>query len=267
MLKNMSLLFLSCRVLILNDHDYISRFWCKYESYLSMQMPTPTGMATMHRNDVRSRHRMVLADERLPPSLNEVLMDTWLTYTGDDVEAVIEHLSSDSIIVTSQKDKEIQFAELRRFDQRVKDEANLLGLSGYVQQLVSAADVAPQASAVAAANLAKAEKLEREAEKAIKLGQAAEAAIKKREAQRARNVAARERVSAENRTETFAKSRIEPVFRKLRKAEEKNRTLVSEKKNLEAQLQKLEEENKTLRQRFYQPIQRSTKLNLKAKAA
>ena len=28
MLKNMSLLFLSCRVLILNDHDYISRFWC-----------------------------------------------------------------------------------------------------------------------------------------------------------------------------------------------------------------------------------------------
>ena len=54
---------------------------------------------------------------------------------------VITHLSGDHIHVTNKKDKETQFAELRRFDQRVKDQANVLGLKAYVKQMISTDEV------------------------------------------------------------------------------------------------------------------------------
>ena len=101
--------------------------------------------------------------------------------------------------------------------------------------------------------MAKAERLEKEADKAMAIGHSAEALSKRREAQRARNAAAKYRVGAQTRTETYAKTKIEPVFRKLRRAEEKNKTLTNEKKNLEAQLKKLEQENQTLKRKFYKP--------------
>ena len=74
---------------ILSTHARTRERRCKYESYLSMQMPTPAGMVSMDQHDVRARFRMALVDSRDPPSLNTVLMDTWLAYTGDDVEEVI----------------------------------------------------------------------------------------------------------------------------------------------------------------------------------
>ena len=44
MLKEVNRLYLGTTVLILLDMSYVSRFWTQFESWLSMQFATPSGL-------------------------------------------------------------------------------------------------------------------------------------------------------------------------------------------------------------------------------
>ena len=252
MLQNMSLLFITSKVLVLNDQQYVGRFWCKYESFLAMVVPTMAGMVPIDTEDVNRRYELMLLHENDSEALNQILLDQWLGPKGaKNVEDMITHLSRDDVFVTNQKDKPDQFAKIRAFDDAVQTIANELGLSHYVKSTKLAGDIAARNVEQAMQAEAECKKLDAKAKEAMKHGNDAAANEAKRKAKELRVKAEREKASANRRAEVRINAAIAPINKKLERSKKRNNELTQQNNELQQRVETLRRENEALRGQFY----------------
>lgn len=256
MLRNMSLLFMTSQVLILNDRQYIGRFWTLYESYLSMQVPTPVGLVPMDPGDVNVRFSIVNvhthANDEGGRALIQSLQDTWLS-KGMSVIEVVEKLRAPDVEVTNKRDKDVQLEKLEKFDEAVRKESSQLGLSAYVARFNMAEAIAQRSTQLAKQHMGEAQRHQEEAAAATKLGATAKASQAKTKAQQSRVAAAREMRAANQRAEARVAAAIQPISKKLDRVQKHNRQLVADNGSLSAQVAKLEGEVRQLRTKFMVP--------------
>jgi len=111
-LPQINLLFLGCRVLLLVDLSYISRFWTQFEAWLSLQLVTTDGLsgsAGSPRCSIRCIHNA-------PASFAQTLRDLWASKSAAEAKSV---LSEPDVTVTNQRDKDVQLARLDALDAEI----------------------------------------------------------------------------------------------------------------------------------------------------
>ena len=112
MLKNMSMLYIGCAVLILLDRSYQSRFWTSFEAWLALReataeglvnapCPTDTGAAEGGLAQLSDRTSVATVYDA-PSALIQSLQEEWATCTREKAR---EKLSSPDIGVSNGKDK------------------------------------------------------------------------------------------------------------------------------------------------------------------
>jgi len=118
MLKMINYLYLGCRVLVLLDLGYMSRFWTLFESWLAMRKATEHGLVEAHSDDERERQFCikVLYDNPAASELIEALLKQWRFCTWSDAK---ERLASVDIAVTNASDKEYHLKNLGGFHRSV----------------------------------------------------------------------------------------------------------------------------------------------------
>uniref|UniRef100_A0A7S3WV90 Uncharacterized protein n=1 Tax=Emiliania huxleyi TaxID=2903 RepID=A0A7S3WV90_EMIHU len=118
MLKEVNRLYLGTTVLILLDMSYVSRFWTQFESWLSMQFATPSGLksAVGTKNE---RHHIVCIQNAAAQaeSFTKLLVDQWAKKTPDEAHAF---LSKPDVTVTNQGDKDGQLPKIKALDATVQ---------------------------------------------------------------------------------------------------------------------------------------------------
>uniref|UniRef100_A0A7S2GH12 COR domain-containing protein n=1 Tax=Haptolina brevifila TaxID=156173 RepID=A0A7S2GH12_9EUKA len=112
-LPNINLLYLGCRVLILLDRSYSSRFWCSYECWLSFMMATRGGLISADEAKLRCHVECL---HGTPPATKIALKEEWLHMTAED--AFIK-LGSPDVTVTNESDKQMQLPKVRSMNQLV----------------------------------------------------------------------------------------------------------------------------------------------------
>ena len=115
MLPDIGLIFLGCRVLLVIDLTYQSRFWTQYEAWLSMQRATIKGLAATPTADLRCTMMCIQnATEHDKAGLIEI-------WHGKSVNEAREVLSRDDICVTNLKDKPEQLNKIGKVDEMVRN--------------------------------------------------------------------------------------------------------------------------------------------------
>ena len=99
MLKEVNRLYLGTTVLILLDMSYVSRFWTQFESWMSMQYTTPSGLksAVGTRNE---RHHILCIQNAAAQAepFTKLLVDQWAHKTPQQAHAF---LSKPDVTVTT----------------------------------------------------------------------------------------------------------------------------------------------------------------------
>ena len=115
MLPNINLLYLFCRVLILLDGSYMSRFWTQFEAFLSFRKVTASGLGPTPLSERRDAIICIHnADSEFdPPKLRKM----WGEKTADEAHAV---LARPDVTVTNQRDKDVQLPKLQKLDEFAK---------------------------------------------------------------------------------------------------------------------------------------------------
>jgi len=115
MLENVNLLYLGLSVIILLDMSYLSRFWTQFEAWLSMQLPSTSGLVPAPA----SEHRCIIIPiHNASTATRQELLSLWAQRTPEEAKEV---LSSPDVIVTNQSDKENQLPKLEKLSNRVKE--------------------------------------------------------------------------------------------------------------------------------------------------
>ena len=114
MLPNINMLYLACRVLILLDRAYISRFWTQFEAWLSFQMVTSNGLQGCA--DRKLARNKIVTIHGAAPSLASVLIDEWCNTTH---EMAYEKLGQPDVHITNPSDKDVQLLQLQKLNQLV----------------------------------------------------------------------------------------------------------------------------------------------------
>ena len=125
MLPNINLLYLFCRVLILLDGSYMSRFWTQFEAFLSFRKVTASGLGPTPLSERRDAIICIHnADSEFdPPKLRRM----WGKKTADKAHAV---LARPDVTVTNQRDKELQLLKLQKLNDFAKSVlANVVSVS------------------------------------------------------------------------------------------------------------------------------------------
>ena len=120
------------RVLILYDNKYNARFWTLYESYLSMQWPSPAGLepAVERYEDESGKPRWQAGDDRWTVvDVNEKggttvgkeqLEKNWLDlHVG--VDMTMDRLGRNDVDVTNKSDKEKLIPLMKKFEDKLKE--------------------------------------------------------------------------------------------------------------------------------------------------
>ena len=115
MLPNINLLFLFCRVLILLDVSYMSRFWTQFEAFLSFRKVTANGLDSTPEGEQRDTIVCIHnADPEFgPPKLRKM----WADKTAEQAYAILE---KPDVKVTNQKDKDVQLPKLAKLNEFAK---------------------------------------------------------------------------------------------------------------------------------------------------
>ena len=100
MLEDVGCLYLSMRVLILLDLQYLGRFWPQFEAWCSMQTVTPNGLVTSERSEARFDVRFVHSASK---ELGKALVHMLASKTAAQIHA---QLAQPDVEVTNLKDKE-----------------------------------------------------------------------------------------------------------------------------------------------------------------
>ena len=118
MLKNMSMLYVGCAVLILLDRAYQSRFWTSFEAWLALREATAkglvnarrltdTGAAEGGRAQLSSRTSVATVYDA-PSALIQSLQEEWAKCTPDEAR---KKLRSPDVSVSNGKDKAMQLGK------------------------------------------------------------------------------------------------------------------------------------------------------------
>ena len=115
MLPNINLLFLFCRVLILLDGSYMSRFWTQFEAFLSFNKVTANGLDRTPEGEQRDTIVCIHnADPEFgPPKLRKM----WADKTAEQAYAILE---KPDVKVTNKKDKDVQLPKLAKLNEFAK---------------------------------------------------------------------------------------------------------------------------------------------------
>ena len=116
MLKNVNLVYLGMRVLVLADISYLSRFWTQFEAWLSMRQGSAAGLGAAHE----SRRRVTICCLHNATQGNEdaKLRQMWERVSSDEAHAL---LSKPDVTVTNQGDKEMQLDKVKTLNAAVRD--------------------------------------------------------------------------------------------------------------------------------------------------
>ena len=117
MLAEVNLLYLGCKVLVLLDLSYVSRFWTSYEAWLGSQSPTGEGIRLA---DARSSRWEIVRILRANEFHVRALQDAVVKEMRTSAEA-ISYLGSPEIRVTNASDKTVQLERLAKLDERVRN--------------------------------------------------------------------------------------------------------------------------------------------------
>ena len=147
MLKEVNRLYLGTTVLILLDMSYVSRFWTQFESWLSMQYATPSGLKSAVSTE-NVRHHIVCIQNAAAQaeSFTKLLVDQWAKKTPEQAHAF---LSKPDVTVTNQGDKDGQLPKIKALDETVQG-----AFSGVARQLEEELAASEAAAARAEAELA-----------------------------------------------------------------------------------------------------------------
>lgn len=124
-----NLLYLGCRVLILLDLSYLSRFWTQLEAWLSMQAVTEHGLAPVSESDRRFAIKRLYDKHSI---CEELLINMWLHTSPSQA---YETLNKPDVEVTSKKDKDAQLPKIKALHEEAK-----IGHYLYIHEPVSHED-------------------------------------------------------------------------------------------------------------------------------
>ena len=113
MLPNINILYLACRVLILLDRAYISRFWTQFEAWLSFQTVSNAGLVGAPEGQ---RRNVIVPIHGAAPSLGKFLTEEWCQSTHDEA---YERLSQPDVHITNTSDKDVQLHQLQKLNELV----------------------------------------------------------------------------------------------------------------------------------------------------
>ena len=123
MLRRINLLYLGARVLVLQDLSYQSRFWTQFEAWLSFQTSTPEGLVPA---SVEARRSTIVPVHGANSIMAEGLTAMWAKRTPKEAH---ELLAKPDVMVTNQKDKEMQLPKILALNEEVR---SLLGGGGCI---------------------------------------------------------------------------------------------------------------------------------------
>ena len=151
MLKEVNRLYLGTTVLILLDLSYVSRFWTQFESWMSMQYTTPSGLKSAVGTENERHHVVCIQNAAEQSELHEkMLIQSWATKTPQQAHAF---LSKPDVTVTNQSDKDGQLPKIKALDATVQG-----AFSEVAQQIEDELAASKAAAARAEAELAAWEK-------------------------------------------------------------------------------------------------------------
>jgi len=252
MLSNCNLLYVGLRVLILSDMQYSGRFWTSYESYLSMQFPTPEGLVpAKHSGEVFDDRWAVIAVEAgeageghgLSKAAKVGLEALWLDeYT--DMKKVTVFLKNQDVKVTHPGDKTTLIPRLAEFEQLVREKAKALGLRKMAE--ANLLDLAPMNKEVAA----KLDKKKADGEKQFKQAQKQGAFVKQQlastEARNAHREKAKQQAAQEARARAKLQAVLRPVEKELKEVKQREKAAISREKLLQGEVERLKREIESL---------------------
>jgi len=122
MLANINLLYLGCRVLVLMDRTYMSRFWTSFEAWLAMRKASAQGLGSLR--DGASRCDIVCV-HGAPKSLADALREEWRECGAS---AAAQKLQGPDFFVTNKGDKDVQISKLVQLEEQVRRYAQQHGV-------------------------------------------------------------------------------------------------------------------------------------------
>jgi hypothetical protein len=111
MIRHVNLLYLGCRVLILLDLSYLSRFWTQLEAWLSMQQITASGLRPAGSTNRRFSIKRLYDKHSI---CEELFIKMWYDKCPMDAHGI---LNRPDVEVTSKKDKEDQLPKIIELDE------------------------------------------------------------------------------------------------------------------------------------------------------
>ena len=114
-----SLLYLSLQVLILLDSSYLSRFWTQLEAWLSFREASGEGLKSCPWEITRDRRCCVVGihGAKDEAGWRETLIARWAHVS---VTEAVEKLRKRDVVVTNQRDKEVQLEKVLQIDERFR---------------------------------------------------------------------------------------------------------------------------------------------------
>ncbi len=253
MLSNCNLLYVGLKVLILSDNQYNGRFWTLYESYLSMQFPTPEGLvpAKLPGGELFDDRWAVIAVEageageaaKLSLSAKSQLETLWLD-TYQDTKRVMARLKEQDVLVTSQSDKDNLIPRLGHFEQLVREKAKALGLRKMAE--ANLLDLAPINKESAAKLDKKKADGEKQSKKAAAQGESAKQQLASTEARNAHREKAKQQAAQEARARAKLQAVLRPVEKELKEVKQREKAAITREKLLQSEVERLRKEIESL---------------------
>jgi hypothetical protein len=114
-LKHANLLYLGCKVLVLLDLSYQSRFWTQFELWLSVQEGTDDGLKPA--TEVHAKRVHLEPIHNATKELADSLLNIWRTKTPEEAHKLLE---GTDVQVTNQRDKKHHLPKILSLDEDVR---------------------------------------------------------------------------------------------------------------------------------------------------
>ena len=144
LIQNVSLLFLGCRSLLLMDHEYPTRFWTQYESWLAMQSGSSHGLVAMAVETAHKRCTLQWLEAAGGSAELREAIGNQLTQKlclGRTLTEIRKALAAPAAPVTNPGDKKLQLSILGAITEEVQTAYNADALTTLRAQGMSAASL------------------------------------------------------------------------------------------------------------------------------
>jgi hypothetical protein len=110
-------IFLGCRVFIMYERIYNQRFWPNVECWIATKMPTSDGLLPATNNRLRIQVYGISSAKGKDAGSRSFLLSAWHSKPASEAIAA---LSQEDILVTNQRDKEINLKVIASLDQQIR---------------------------------------------------------------------------------------------------------------------------------------------------